>query len=168
VFESGAILLYLAEKTGKFLARDVAQKYSAIQWLMLQMASVGPMFGQLNHFRNFKDGNEYAYKRYKNEVLRLFAVLDKHLAETSYLAGDHYSVADIATYPWALYHEQYKFDWAEHPHVKRWCDTISARPAIQRGITAISKIEPADQKAFTEAPPAEMDRFFNRTWLSKN
>lgn len=165
VFESGAILLYLAEKTGQFLPQDMAQKYNVIQWLMLQMASVGPMFGQLNHFNYFTAGNEYAQIRYEKETRRLFALLDKRLAETPYLAGAEYSVADIATYPWALYHEQYRFDWNEHPQVKRWCDLISARPAIQRGLEAVNAIQQADKKTMAEAAPADVDRFFNRTWM---
>jgi GST-like protein len=165
VFESGAILLYLAEKTGQWLPPDIARKHTVMQWLMLQMASVGPMFGQLNHFRNFSEGNEYARQRYEHEVLRLFAVLDTRLAESPYLAGPDYSIADIATYPWAMYHEQYEFDWKDHPHVKRWCDAIGARPAIQRGLAAVDELQPLDRKSMKEADPADVDRFLNRSWM---
>lgn len=168
VFESGAILLYLAEKTGRFLPRDGTARYDVMQWLMLQMASVGPMFGQLNHFRHFSEGNDYARGRYEHEARRLFAVLDARLAEVPYLAGDAYSIADIATYPWALYHEQYQFDWSDHPQLKRWCDSIGARPAIQRGMAAIDVIQPADRDSMQRADPADVDRFLSRTWLRRD
>lgn len=168
VFESGAILFYLAEKTGRFLPAAGAARFDVMQWLMLQMASVGPMFGQLNHFRHFNEGNDYARQRYEHETRRLFAVLEARLAQSPYLAGAEYSIADIATYPWALYHEQYAFDWNEHPQVKRWCDRIGARPAVQRGLAAIDAILPADRSSMQQAAPADVDRFLNRSWLRRD
>lgn len=167
VFESGAILLYLAEKTGLFLPREGSRRYDVMQWLMLQMASVGPMFGQLNHFRHFSEGNDYAFQRYEHEARRLFAVLETRLGASPYLAGNEYSIADIATYPWAMYHEQYGFDWSDHPRVKRWCDDIAARPAVQRGLAAIDGVLPEDRRSMQQADPADVDRFLNRSWLRR-
>ncbi|WP_394558431.1 glutathione S-transferase family protein [Aquipseudomonas alcaligenes] len=134
VFESGAILIYLAEKTGKLLPSDVKGRSLAIQWLMFQMGGVGPMQGQANvFFRYFPEKLQGAIDRYQHETRRLYEVLDSRLGEAEYLAGD-YSIADIATYPWVRIH-----DWAgvsveglEHLH--RWMDTLAARPAVQRGL----------------------------------
>ena len=134
VFESGAILIYLAEKTGKFLASSGRARSEALQWLMFQMGGVGPIFGQVHHFlRAAKEPVPYAIERYGKEKDRLYQVLDKHLKQHQYLAGD-YSIADIATYPWVARYEWHKTDLATVPHVKRWFDTISARPAVQRGM----------------------------------
>jgi GST-like protein len=166
VFESGAILLYLADKTGRLLSTDPIEKHTTIQWLMLQMANIGPMLGQLNHFRMWApEGNEYSLKRYETESLRLYDLLDARLAQMPYLAGADYSVADIATFPWALYHENHGLDWARRPHLKRWCDAIGARPAVQRALARVAAIEPADAKTMEGATPESLDRFFNRGWM---
>lgn len=134
IFESGAILIYLAEKTGKFLAPSGCARSEALQWLMFQMGGVGPIFGQVHHFlRAAKEPVPYAIERYGKEKDRLYAVLDKHLAGHSYLAGE-YSIADMATYPWVARYEWHKTDLASVPNVKRWFDAISARPAVQRGM----------------------------------
>ncbi len=134
VFESGAILLYLAEKTGRFLARSGAARSEALQWLMFQMGGVGPIFGQVHHFlRAAPTPVPYAIERYSKEKDRLYQVLDKHLESQQYLAGD-YSIADMATYPWVARHEWHKTDLAAVPNVKRWFDAISSRPAVQRGM----------------------------------
>jgi GST-like protein len=134
LFESGAILVYLAGKTGKFLPRSVSGKYIALQWLMFQMGGIGPIFGQVHHFlRSAKEQVPYAIERFTKENRRLYGVLDTRLNEAPFLA-EEYSIADIATYPWVLRHEWQKVDLAEYPNVKRWFDTISARPAVQRGI----------------------------------
>lgn len=134
LFESGAILIYLAGKTGKFLPVSVSGKYVALQWLMFQMGGVGPIFGQVHHFlRAAKEKVPYAIERFTKENWRLYGVLDKRLGEASFLA-EEYSIADIATYPWVLRHEWQQVDLAEYPNVKRWFDTLSARPAVQRGI----------------------------------
>src|SRR5258706_5641117 len=138
LFESGAILLYLAGKTGRFLPADVRGKYAVLQWLMFQMGSVGPMFGQAHHFRQYAPEKiAYAVDRYSNEAKRLYGVLDRRLGEAPFLAGT-YSIADIATYPWTRSHANQGVDLAEYPNVKRWYDAIEARPAVQRGIQVLA------------------------------
>ena len=135
LFESGAILVYLAGKTGgKFLPASDRGKYIALQWLMFQMGGVGPMFGQAHHFlRAAPEQVPYGIKRYTDEAKRLYGVLDRRLAEAAYLA-DEYSIADIATFPWIARHEWHKVDLADFPNVKRWYDTINRRPAVVRGM----------------------------------
>ena len=133
LFESGAILLYLAEKTGKFLSQDPAKRYETIQWLMFQMGGVGPMFGQANYFYRLEEKVPYAIDRFYKEAVRLYKVLDKELGERKYLAGD-YSIADIATYPWVGRHDGHNVKLEEFPNVKRWFDEISARSAVKRGM----------------------------------
>ena len=134
VFESGAILIYLAEKTGKFLPSDQKKRYLVIEWLMLQMGSVGPMFGQLNHFKKFAPEKiEYAIARYEKETLRLYSVLDSQLKDNEYICGD-YSITDIATYPWVAVYEFQGLTLDNHPNLKRWVETVQQRPAVQRGM----------------------------------
>lgn len=134
LFESGAILIYLAAKTGKLLPLDERGKYAALQWLMFQMGGVGPMFGQTHHFLRFASERvSYAIKRYSAETARLYGVLDRRLGEAEYLAGE-YSIADIATFPWVARHEWQQIDLADYPNVRRWHETIAARPAVQRGM----------------------------------
>jgi GST-like protein len=134
MMESGAILVYLAGKTGKFLPASTRGKYEALQWLMFQMGGVGPIFGQVHHFlRAAKEAVPYAIERYTRETQRLYGVLDARLKDRDYLAGE-YSIADIATYPWVARYEWHKTDLNAYPHVKRWFDAISARPAVQRGM----------------------------------
>ena len=134
LFESGAILIYLADKTQKFLPADGAKRYDSIQWLMWQMGGFGPMLGQAHHFLKFAPEKiPYAMKRYAEEAKRLYGVIDKRLGEAEYLAGD-YSIADIATFPWAQSFAMQNIDFADYPNVKRWFDAILARPAVQRGI----------------------------------
>jgi GSH-dependent disulfide-bond oxidoreductase len=140
MFESGAILVYLAGKTAKFLPRSARGKYDALQWLMFQMGGVGPMIGQAHHFlRAAPEQVPYGIERYSKETRRLYGVLDRHLADKAFLAAGTYSIADIATYPWIARFEWHKVDLAEFPHVKRWFDAISARPAVQRGM-AVPKL----------------------------
>jgi GST-like protein len=135
LFESGAILIYLAEKTGMFMPTDARPRYTALQWLMWQMGGFGPMLGQAHHFRRFaKEEVPYAVERYTNETRRLYGVLDKRLNEAEYLAGADYSIADIATYPWAARHEWHGIALEDFPAVKRWYDTIGARPAVEKGM----------------------------------
>ena len=134
LFESGAILLYLAGKTGRFLPVCERGKYEATQWLMFQMGGVGPMFGQTHHFLRFApEPLPYAIKRYRTETARLYGVLDKRLGEADFLAGE-YSIADMATFPWVARHEWQKIDLADYLNVQRWYATIAARPAVQRGM----------------------------------
>ena len=133
LFESGAILLYLAEKSGKLSPSDLRERYTVIQWLMFQMGGVGPMFGQANYFYRLKEKVPYAIERFHKEARRLYNVLDQELARKEYLAGE-YSIADIATYPWVWRHEIHQVKLEEYPNVKRWYDTISQRPAVKRGM----------------------------------
>jgi GST-like protein len=134
LFESGAILIYLGEKTGRFIPKDPATRYVALQWLMFQMGGLGPMLGQTHHFlRAAPEPVPYAIKRYKDETRRLYGVLDKRLAEAEHLASE-YSIADIASYPWVARHEWHQIELGDFPNVKRWYDAIGARPAVQRGM----------------------------------
>jgi len=135
MMESGAILIYLADKTGKFLPAAGSARYNTLEWLMFQMGGVGPMFGQVHHFvRAAKEKVPYGIERYSKEKDRLYGVLDKRLGETAFLAGD-YSIADMATYPWVSRHEWHNTDLNNHPNVKRWFEAISARPGVQRGMS---------------------------------
>ena len=135
LFESGAILFYLAEKTGKFLPLDPVGRYTTMQWLMFQMGGVGPMLGQAHHFRIYAPEKiEYAVNRYSNEAKRLYGVMDKQLGVTRYLAGNDYSIADIATFPWTRSWKNQGIELDEFPNVRRWFDEISARPAVIRGV----------------------------------
>jgi len=135
LFESGAILVYLSGKTGKLLPATARGKYLTLQWLMFQMGAVGPFFGQVHHFlRAAKVEVPYAIERYVKEKDRVYGVLDRRLGEARYLAGDEYTIADVATYPWVARHEWHKTDLNLVPNVKRWFDAIGARPAVQRGM----------------------------------
>jgi GST-like protein len=133
LFESGAILMYLADKTGKFLPQEMAKRYEVIQWLMFQMGGVGPMFGQANYFYRLEEKVPFAIERYYKEALRLYKVLEQTLGQRDYLAGE-YSIADIATYPWVGRHDGHNVKLEEFPNVKRWFDAISQRPAVKRGM----------------------------------
>lgn len=134
IVESGAILIYLAEKTGQFLSVDPRQRIETLQWLMFQMSAVGPMLGQLNHFLHYAaERIPYAVERYTNEARRLYKVMDLHLEKTGYFAGD-YSIADMAIFPWVNIHERQRLDLEDYPHVKRWHSTVAVRPAVQSGL----------------------------------
>src|SRR6266403_3993881 len=151
IFESGAILLYLAEKTGKLMPSDTRGKYDVIQWLMFQMASVGPMLGQAHHFRRYAPEKlDYAINRYTNEAKRIYGVIDKRLGEAKYLAGD-YSIADIATYPWLVPHSMQGQNLEDFPNLKRWYDELRERPATQRGF-AVMKEEVERMRAAMQQP----------------
>ena len=134
LMESGAILMYLAEKTGKFIPADPKARIACIEWLMWQMGGAGPMLGQVHHFVKFNpDKSEYASERYLNEGRRLYGVLDRRLADNAYLAGEEYSIADMATWPWISRFEWQTIDMNDYPNVKRWYTEIAARPAVKRG-----------------------------------
>lgn len=134
VFESGAILIYLAEKTGKLLPTDQKSRFQVLEWLMFQMGGVGPMFGQLNHFKRFAPEKiPYAIERYEKETLRIYGVLDKQLQDNEFICGD-YSIADIATYPWVAIYEFQGLTLDNYPNLKRWVDMVQQRPAVQRGM----------------------------------
>jgi GSH-dependent disulfide-bond oxidoreductase len=141
LFESGAILVYLAAKTGKFMPATDRAKYDVLQWLMFQMGGVGPMLGQNHHFRLYAPEKlEYAINRYTNEARRTYGVLDRRLAENRYLAGGDYSIADIATFPWLRNWKNQGIELSEFPHVKAWFDKIAARPAVQRGVAVLANL----------------------------
>lgn len=150
LFESGAILLYLADKTGRFIPSNFRDRYTVIQWLMFQMGGVGPMLGQAHHFRQYAPENiPYAIERYTNEATRLYRVLDKRLSQVEYIAGD-YSIADIAIFPWILPYERQGQDLANYPNLKRWFDVINERPAVQKGLALLreQRVNPnMDEKA---------------------
>ena len=138
--ESGAILVYLAEKTGRFLSTEPEARYQALQWLMFQMAHIGPMLGQAHHFRlQAKEKLAYAIERYEKEAARLFKVLDTQLAQTNYLAGD-YSIADIATYPWIMRYFNFGVSLDDFAALKRWTERVGARPAVQRGMEVLKPL----------------------------
>lgn len=150
IFESGAILIYLAGKTGKFLPQDVHGKFKALEWLMWQMGGLGPMLGQAHHFRLYAPEKiPYAINRYTNEAKRLYGVLDKRLSNHPFLAGKEYSIADIAAFPWTRSAANQGIDWAEFPHAKRWHDEIAARPAVIRGVAVLQELRKplTDEKA---------------------
>ena len=139
LFESGAILLYLAGKTGKLLPADVRGKYEVLQWLMFQMGGVGPMLGQAHHFRIYAPEKiPYAVDRYTNEAKRLYGVMDRRLAKSRYLGGRDYSIADIAVFPWLRSWKNQGIDWNDFPHLKGWFDEIAARPAVERGVQVLA------------------------------
>ena len=141
LFESGAILLYLAAKTGKFLPKSDRKKFEVLQWLMFQMGSVGPMLGQTHHFRIYAPEKiEYAVNRYTNETKRLYGVMDRQLATSKFIAGSQYSIADIAIFPWLRSWANQGIDWADYPHLKTWFDKIAERPAVVRGVQVLADL----------------------------
>lgn len=143
LFESGAILLYLAEKTGQFIAKDLRGRQEVLQWLFWQMGGLGPMAGQNHHFNRFAPEKvPYAIKRYVDETARLYGVLDKRLADRPFVAGEAYSIADMAIYPWIVPHAFQQQDLADFPHLKGWFERIQARPATQRAYALVDKINP--------------------------
>jgi GST-like protein len=139
MFESGAILVYLAAKTGRFMPESVRGKFEVLQWLMFQMGHVGPMLGQTHHFRLYAPEKiPYAIERYSNEARRLYGVMNRRLAKSKYLGGPEYSIADIATFPWLRSWKNQGIDWNDHPHLKGWFDEIAARPAVMRGVEVLA------------------------------
>lgn len=161
VFESGAILIYLAEKTGQFMPKDPVKRYETLQWLFFQTSSVGPMFGQFTHFKLFapKDkDNSYAMGRYQSEVKRLYEVLEKRLAHSRYIAGDEYSIADVATFPWTRNHDTQGVKWEDNPNLARWFKSIDERPAVKAALAKVGAIKSNRETANDD----QKDRFFNR------
>ena len=141
LFESGAILLYLAAKTGRFMPDSVRAKYEVLQWLMFQMGGVGPMLGQAHHFRIYAPEKlPYAVDRYTNEAKRLYSVMNKRLGHCRYIGGPDYSIADIAVFPWLRSWKNQGIDWNDHPHLKGWFDEVAARPAVQRGCEVLADL----------------------------
>ena len=153
LFESGAILLYLAGKTGRYLPQDTAGRYRVLEWLMFQMGGVGPMLGQAHHFRIYAPQKiDYAVERYTNEARRLYGVMNKRLAKSKYLGGPAYGIADIAVFPWLRSWKNQGIDWADYPHLKGWFDEIAARPAVQRGVEVLA----AQRKAINDDKAREV------------
>ena len=162
LFESGAILLYLAAKTGRFLPADVRGKYETLQWLMFQMGGVGPMLGQTHHFRIYAPEKiPYAIERYSNEARRLYGVMNRQIARHRYIAGDEYTIADIAIFPWLRSWKNQGIDWNDHPHLKGWFDEIAARPAVMRGVEVLA----SQRKPITDDKAREM--LFGKTQYEK-
>ncbi len=160
IFELGAILLYLADKTGKFMPKDAAKKYEALQWLMVQLTGVGPMFGQWTHFKLFapKTGNDYSVGRYNTELKRLYALLEERLGKVPYLGGSEYTIADIATFPWTRQHDAQGVKWDDHPNLARWFKSIEDRPAVKAALAKVGAIKSNRDTANDD----QKDRFFNR------
>jgi GSH-dependent disulfide-bond oxidoreductase len=160
VFESGAILMYLADKTGRFLPTDTAQKYEVLQWLMIQLTGVGPMFGQWTHFKMFapKDSGDYSMKRYTSELKRLYALLEERLGKSKFLGGDEYTIADIATFPWTRNHDAQGVKWDDNPNLARWFNSIAERPAVKTALEKVAVIKSNRETANDD----QKDRFFNR------
>ncbi|MEB0011913.1 glutathione binding-like protein [Glaciimonas sp. Gout2] len=141
IFESGAILLYLASKTGQFLGNTDRERFKTLEWLMFQVGGVGPMLGQAHHFRMYApDQIAYAVDRYTNEAKRLYGVIDKQLATNAYLAGSEYTIADMATFPWLRSWKNQGVELSDFPHVEKWFDTISQRPAVIRGVEVLADL----------------------------
>jgi GST-like protein len=164
IAESGAILFWLAERSGRFMPAEGQGRYAVMQWLMVQMANIGPMLGQLNHFQIMAKEQPYPLGRYSAQAERLYRLLDDRLAGREWIAGEAYSIADMATYPWAGYLEQHRFDPAAHPNLMRWRAAIDARPAIARVKERLGgdflQIANDTRRGATKA---ELDRFFGRT-----
>ena len=160
IFESGAILFYLAEHHGRFLPASGRARYLTIEWLMLQMSTVGPLLGQLNHFTTYApSGEAYSLGRYSREAQRIYAMLDHRLAESAHLAGDDYGIADIATLPWTDYFERQHLDRSAYPHIKRWRDTLEERPAVVGARSDMAAVQARDGTMFAAASDASRARF---------
>lgn len=141
LFESGAILIYLAEKTGEFWPTSPRQRYEALQWLMFQIGSVGPMLGQAHHFRRYASGDiPYAIDRYTNEAARLYGVMDRRLSDVEYFVGDEYSIVDMAIYPWIIPHENQGQDIENYPNVARWYESLGSRAAVRRALEVAKEL----------------------------
>jgi GSH-dependent disulfide-bond oxidoreductase len=166
LFESGAILQYLADKTGKFLARDGATRYDTLQWMMVQMTTIGPMWGQYVHFMRFGpqgEGNKYSLDRYRTQAIKTLDVVERRLGQTAYLGSSEYSIADIATFPWlrvmGMFLGQAVAD--QHPKIGAWVDGIAARPAVVKALAAVDDVRTKTTQ-FDKAGDAQKDRLFGR------
>ena len=164
-FESGAILLYLADKTGRLLAKDGPARYDAIQWMMVQMTGVGPMFGQYVHFWRFapKEGSDYSLSRYRTQALRVCDVIEQRLGDKPWLGGDEYTIADVATFPWLRAMKMFfgEETAAKYPKIAAWVDRIAARPAVGRAVKTVEEVR-AKLTQFDKAKPETLDRVFGR------
>jgi GSH-dependent disulfide-bond oxidoreductase len=159
VFESGAILMYLAEKSGRLMPTDTVKKYDVLQWLMIQLTGVGPMFGQLTHFKLFAPkGHDYSLSRYQTEVRRLYDLLEERLSKNAYLGGAEYTIADIATWPWTRNHDAQGVSFDDKPNLKRWFNSIAERPAVKKALEKIGAVKSSRDTATDD----NKDRFFGR------
>ncbi len=159
IFESGAILLYLADKTGKLVPKDKAAYFDMMQWLMVQLTTMGPMFGQRVHFRRFAPaGNDYSVSRYGTEVHRLYDLFEQRLAQRPYVGGDEYTIADIASFPWLRNHVLLDVDVSNRPNLKRYIEKVGERPAVKQALAKVGAITSARDTATDDAK----DRFFQR------
>ena len=164
VFESGAILIYLAERHKRFLPPTGPVRYEILEWLMIQLCNIGPVFGQFTHFRQLaQPGNDYALTRYGNMAMRIYRMVDGRLADRPWLAGDDYSIADMAAYPWMLYVDRHGIEWSRLPNLKRWCDVIGARPAVQRACNRTTQMRSVDLEWMSKTSTRQLDRFFARS-----
>lgn len=162
LFESGAILIYLSEKTGQFFPQAPRERYETLSWLMFQMGHVGPMLGQAHHFRGYAPEEiPYAIDRYTNEAARLYGVMDRHLAENDYFVGD-YSIADVAIYPWLVSHERQGQDMNDFPNLYRWFEQVGSRPAVQRGLAVGEEL----RQPIEEVDEESRNRLFGNTGRS--
>jgi GST-like protein len=162
LFESGAILIYLSEKTGQFFPQAPRKRYEVLSWLMFQMGHVGPMLGQAHHFRGYAPEKiDYAIDRYTNEAARLYGVMDRHLAENDYFVGD-YSIADVAIYPWLVSHERQGQDMNDFPNLYRWFEQVGSRPAVQRGLAVGEEL----RQPIEEVDEESRNRLFGNTGRS--
>jgi GST-like protein len=163
LFESGAILLYVAAKTGKLLPKSDRLKFQVLQWLMFQVGGVGPMLGQAHHFRIYAPEKiDYAINRYTSEAKRLYSVMDKQLATRKFIACNQYTLADVAIFPWLRSWENQGIAWADYPHLKKWFDGVSARPAVQRGVQVLADL----RRPLTG--DKERDTLFGKTQYQKH
>ncbi len=159
LFESGAILIYLSEKTGQFFPQAPRERYEILSWLMFQMGHVGPMLGQAHHFRGYAPEKiDYAIDRYTNEAARLYSVMDRHLADNDYFVGD-YSIADVAIYPWLISHERQGQNMNDFPNLYRWFEQVGSRPAVQRGLAVGEEL----RKPIEEVDEESRNRLFGNT-----
>jgi GSH-dependent disulfide-bond oxidoreductase len=162
MFESGAMLIYLASKTGRFLPQDLTKKWSTLQWLMFQMGGIGPMLGQAHHFLGYAPEKiPYAMNRYKNEANRLYGVVDRQLRECRYIACDEYTIADMAIVPWLRFPERQGVEIDEYPHLKKWRDAILDRPAVRKALTVL-----ADRRR-PEMTPQQRENLFGATQYAR-
>lgn len=163
VFESGVILQYLAEKHGRFLPRNRRERFSVLQWVMFQMANVGPVIGNYFHFRRFAaEGNEYALTRFGNEARRLYGVMETRLAESAWLGGSEYTIADMAVYPWVVLHPYSDVDLDAHPALADWLGRCAARPAVARAYEKTESFRAGFDETIAATPPEVLDRVFRR------
>ncbi|MSQ57926.1 MAG: glutathione S-transferase family protein [Limnohabitans sp.] len=163
LFESGAILVYLSSKFGKFMPTSDSGKFEVLQWLMFQMGGVGPMLGQNHHFRIYAPEKiEYAINRYTNEAKRLYGVMDKQLSKNKYIAGDTFTIADMSIFPWLRNWQNQGIDWADFPHLKKWFDAIGERPAVQRGVEIL-----ADLRKPLQSDDKAKENLFGKTQFEK-